>query len=45
VIVQHGDLRWALVLAVAGPAFGTIVAVTRRRSLSEPGQPVPVARG
>jgi MFS family permease len=36
VIVQHSDIRWALALAVAGPAVGTIVAVTRRRTLAQP---------
>ena len=45
VIVQHGDIRWALALAVAGPTVGTIVALSRRRSLSEPGQPVSVVQG
>lgn len=39
-IVQHGDIRWALVLAVAGPALGTVIAVSRRRSLAEPGRPL-----
>jgi len=34
VIVQHGDIRWALGLAVAGPALGTLIAVTRRRSFA-----------
>ncbi len=36
VIVQHSDIRWALVLTVAGPALGTIVAITRRASLAQP---------
>jgi MFS family permease len=42
VIVQHGHIRWALALAIAGPAVGTVIAVLRRASLTEP--PVPVAR-
>jgi MFS family permease len=33
VIVQHASVRWALALAVAGPALGTAIAVARRRSL------------
>jgi MFS family permease len=36
VIVQHSDVRWALALAVAGPALGTLIALARRRSLAEP---------
>jgi MFS family permease len=36
VIVQHSDVRWALVLAVAGPMLGTVIAVTRRHSLAQP---------
>ncbi len=38
IVVQHGDIRWALGLAVAGPALGTAIAITRRRSFT----PVPV---
>jgi MFS family permease len=33
VIVQHTSVRWALVLACAGPALGMVIALTRRRSL------------
>jgi MFS family permease len=36
VIVQHSDIRWALALAVAGPALGTVIAVARRHSLAQP---------
>jgi MFS family permease len=36
VIVQHADLRWALGLAVVGPAVGMLIALGRRRSLAEP---------
>jgi MFS family permease len=36
ILVQHGDVRWALALAVAGPALGTVIALSRRRSLGEP---------
>lgn len=36
VIVQHTDIRWALVLAVAGPAIGTVIAITRRSTLAQP---------
>jgi MFS family permease len=39
VIVQHGDIRWALALAVAGPALGTLVAVSRRRSFRAAAEP------
>jgi len=36
VIVQHADVRWALALAVGGPALGALIAITRRHSLAEP---------
>lgn len=36
IIVQHGDVRWALGLAVAGPAVGTVIAISRRSSLAQP---------
>jgi MFS family permease len=42
VIVENGDIRTALVLAVAGPAVGTAIAVTRRRKLAQPAEPVAV---
>lgn len=42
-LVQHGDIRWALVLAVAGPALGTVIAVSRRRTLAVSGVAVAVA--
>jgi hypothetical protein len=35
-IVEQGGIRWALVLAVAGPALGTVIAVSRRSSFAEP---------
>jgi len=44
VVVQQVSVQAALVLACAGPALGTLVALARRRSLSEPGQPLAVAR-
>jgi MFS family permease len=36
VIVQHSDIRWALALAVAGPALGTVIAVARRATFAQP---------
>ncbi len=33
-IVQHADVRWALALAVAGPAFGALISVTRRSTFT-----------
>jgi MFS family permease len=44
VLVQEMSVRAALVVACAGPALGTIVAILRRRTLAEPGQPVSVTR-
>jgi MFS family permease len=38
-IVHHASVRWAIVLAFAGPALGTLVAVLRRRTF----EPVAVA--
>jgi len=43
VVVQDVSVQAALIVACAGPALGTIVAVARRRSLGQPGQPVAVA--
>jgi len=42
-VVQEMSVRAALVVACAGPALGTVVAVARRRSLSQPGHLVAVA--
>jgi predicted MFS family arabinose efflux permease len=44
IVVQELSVRAALVVACAGPALGTAIAIARRRSLAEPGQPVAVAR-
>lgn len=41
-IVHHGDIRTALALAVAGPAVGTVIAVSRRRKLGQPAERVAV---
>jgi MFS family permease len=43
VIVQEVSVRAALVAACAGPALGTLLALLRRRTLGEPGQPLAVA--
>ena len=37
------SVRAALVVACAGPALGTVIAVLRRRSLDQPGHLVAVA--
>ena len=42
-VVQEMSVRAALVVACAGPALGTVVAVLRRRSLDQPGRLVAVA--
>ncbi len=44
IVVQEMSVRTALLLACVGPALGTLIAVARRGSLAEPGQPVAVAR-
>lgn len=43
VVVQDVSVQAALAVACAGPAIGTVIAVLRRHSLGEPGQPVAVA--
>jgi MFS family permease len=45
-VIQHADVIWALALACAGPALGTVIAVAFRRDFEptgEPGQAVAVA--
>lgn len=42
-VVQEMSVRAALVVACAGPALGTVVAVLRRGSLGQPGHAVAVA--
>ncbi len=44
IVVQEMSVRTALIVACAGPAIGTVIAVSRRGSLAKPGQPVAVAR-
>jgi predicted MFS family arabinose efflux permease len=44
IVVQEMSVRTALVVACAGPAIGTLIAVSRRGSLAKPGQPLTVAR-
>ncbi|MBS1870149.1 MAG: MFS transporter [Actinobacteria bacterium] len=44
VVVQRASVQAALLLACVGPALGTLVALARRRTLGEPGQPLAVAR-
>lgn len=43
IVVQDVSVQAALIVACAGPALGTLLAVARRRSLGEPGQPLAVA--
>lgn len=43
IVVQEMSVRTALVVACAGPAIGTLIAVARRRSLAEPGHSLAVA--
>jgi MFS family permease len=43
VVVQDVSVQAALIVACAGPALGTLVAVARRHSLGQPGQPLAVA--
>ena len=45
VVVHEMSVQAALVVACVGPALGTIVALLRRGTLSQPGQPVAVAGG
>ncbi|MGN6187324.1 MAG: MFS transporter [Conexibacter sp.] len=42
-VVQEMSVQAALVVACAGPALGTAVALLRQRTLGQPGQPVAVA--
>jgi MFS family permease len=44
VVVQEMSVRTALVVACAGPAIGTLIAIIRRRTLAEPGHSLAVAR-
>jgi predicted MFS family arabinose efflux permease len=44
VVVQEMSVRTALVVACTGPAIGTLIAVSRRRSLAESGQSLAGAR-
>ena len=43
VVVQNVSVQAALIVACAGPALGTLVAVARRGTLGEPGRRVAVA--
>jgi len=43
IVVQDVSVQAALIVACAGPALGTLIALGRRRSLGEPGQPLGVA--
>lgn len=36
-VIQHASVGWALVLACAGPALGTVIAVAFRRDFDAPG--------
>jgi MFS family permease len=44
VVVQELSVRTALVVACAGPALGTVIALARRKSLAQPGQALAMAR-
>jgi predicted MFS family arabinose efflux permease len=44
IVVQELSVRTALIVACAGPALGTLIAVTRRHSLAQPGQSLAVPR-
>lgn len=43
-LVQHASVRWALALAVAGPALGALVSFLRRRTFHAPQVAVASAR-
>jgi MFS family permease len=43
IVVQEMSVRTALIVACAGPALGTLIAVLRRRTLSESGRELAVA--
>lgn len=43
IVVQNVSVQAALIVACAGPALGTLVALARRHSLGQPGQPLAIA--